>query len=367
MGKNVFANGMEIAHEAGQGKVVAAFPDVCMSPPSPPAGPLPVPYPDSSMAKDLQKGSTSVLIGGKAAALRGLSFYKSSPLGNEAATRSFGAGVVTHQITGKTYFQAWSMDVTFEGKNVCRHLDITTSNHSGEQPGETPPMPNIEAMNLAQGQKVDEKEDDKPRCPCCKGDAHPNQVDKDGKLLPTMKEEDYYAKNTGYLKDRREEMKEVLASGSVPGWALSPCKDANPKYNGLPTKDAIINKGNDAEKIAAELKELRSANKNCPNVHEPPDTDCGTHFDPRGDTAAARKQFESIRLRYIKNFKKAHPGSAVTNGTKINHKTPLDAGGCPVSENNLIPDTELSGPCRTIEDHQTFLQGQWRSAMARKK
>lgn len=365
MSMNVFANGMEIALEDGEGKVVAAFPDVCLSPPSPPAGPLPVPYPDTSIAKDLQKGSKSVLIEGKAAALKGQSFYESSPLGNEAATRSFGASVVTHQITGKTYFQASSMDVTFEGKSVCRHLDITTSNHTGEQPGATPPIPNLETMNLAKGQEVDD--DDKPQCPCCKGDAHPNQVDKEGKLLPTMKEEDYYAKNTDYLKSRRDEMKEVLAGGNEPEWALKPCKDSNPRYNGLPTKDAIINKGNDAETIATELKELRSSSKSCPNVHEPPDTGCGTHFEPRGDTAAARKQFESIRLGYIRSFKKAHTNSAVTNKTKINHKTPLDAGGCPVSEMNLIPDTELSGSCRTIEDHQTFLQGQWRNAMTRKK
>jgi hypothetical protein len=365
MGKNVFANGMEIAHEAGQGKVVAAFPDVCLSPPAPPAGPLPVPYPDTSMAKDLQKGSNSVLIAGKAAALKSQSFYKSSPLGNEAATRSFGGSVVTHQITGKTYFQAWSMDVKFEGKNVCRHLDITTSNHIGAQPGSTPPMPNTETMSLVEGQKVDDE--DKPKCPCCKMDAHPNQVDKQGKLLPKVREEDYYARNTDYLRGRRDEMKEVLASESVPGWALAPCKDSNPKYHGLPTKDAIINKGNDAEQELRKLNNLRAANRNCPNVHEPPDTGCGTHFEPRGDSAVARKKFESSRLSYINKYKKAHPDHGVTTSTKINHKTPIDAGGCPTSEENLIPDTMLSGPCREIEDHQTFLQGQWRNSMTGKK
>src|SRR4051794_4387244 len=104
MGKKVFANGMEIAHRAGDGKVIAAFPDVCLSPPPPPAGPVPLPYPNTSLAKDLQQGSTSVTIGGKPLALKDQSFYKTSPLGNEAATRNFGGAVITHTITGKTYF-----------------------------------------------------------------------------------------------------------------------------------------------------------------------------------------------------------------------------------------------------------------------
>jgi hypothetical protein len=148
MGKKVFANGMEIAHKAGDGKVPAAFPDVCLSPPSPPAGPIPVPYPDASFASDLKEGSSTVKIGGKPAALYGKSYFKTSPLGDEAATRSFGANVITHGITGKTYFQAHSMNVKFEGKFVCRHLDITTSNHSSEPGGVPTPTPNLEKSGL---------------------------------------------------------------------------------------------------------------------------------------------------------------------------------------------------------------------------
>ena len=108
---DVYANGNAIACKKGKGKVIAAFPDVCMSPPSPPAGPIPLPYPNTSFSKDLQKGSKKVKLGNKPAALKDQSFYKSSPLGNEAATRTFGASVVTHTITGTTYFGSWSMDV----------------------------------------------------------------------------------------------------------------------------------------------------------------------------------------------------------------------------------------------------------------
>lgn len=184
MGKKVYANGMEISHKAGDGKVIAAFPDVCLSPPSPPAGPIPIPYPNSSFAKDLKEGSSTVKIGGKPLALKGQSYFKSSPLGDEAATRSFGGSVVTHTITGKTYFQAHSMDVIVEGKNVCRHLDITTSNHASD-PGSTPPMPELETMAQMEAFKKDEQwghrrgparfdcggkhkwECNKPQCPDC--------------------------------------------------------------------------------------------------------------------------------------------------------------------------------------------------------
>jgi hypothetical protein len=130
MGCDVYADGDEIACKAGDGKVIAAFPDVCLSPPSPPAGPVPVPYPDTSFSKDMQNGSKTVMIKGKEVMLKDKSFYKTSPLGDEAATNGLGAGVITHVITGKTYFVAWSMDVIFEGENVDRHSDLTTSNHA---------------------------------------------------------------------------------------------------------------------------------------------------------------------------------------------------------------------------------------------
>ena len=70
MGNEVFANGNEVACKGGDGKVIAAFPDVCLSPPSPPAGPIPIPYPDTSFSKDLQKGSKTVKIDKKPIALK---------------------------------------------------------------------------------------------------------------------------------------------------------------------------------------------------------------------------------------------------------------------------------------------------------
>jgi hypothetical protein len=130
MGCEVYANNNEIACKGGDNKVIADMPDVCLSPPSPPAGPVPVPYPDTSFSKDMQNGSKTVMIKDKEVMLKDQSFYKTSPLGDEAATNSFGANVVSHVITGKTYCVAWSMDVKIEDQNVDRHLDLTTSNNA---------------------------------------------------------------------------------------------------------------------------------------------------------------------------------------------------------------------------------------------
>ncbi len=52
MAVKVFVNGQEVACKAAVGKSPAAFPDTCLSPPSPPAGPVPIPYPNTAYASD---------------------------------------------------------------------------------------------------------------------------------------------------------------------------------------------------------------------------------------------------------------------------------------------------------------------------
>src|SRR5690606_33177540 len=124
MANNVFANGREITCKAADGKSICAFPDVCFTPPDkvPPTPPgVPVPYPNTGMAKDATKGSKNVKISGKEVMLKNKSYFKKS-IGDEAgcATKK---GVVTSQNRGKIYFRSWSMDVKFEGENVVRHMD----------------------------------------------------------------------------------------------------------------------------------------------------------------------------------------------------------------------------------------------------
>jgi hypothetical protein len=53
-------------------------------------------------------------------------------------------GIVTSKITGKVYFTSWSPNVKVEGKNVVRHLDLTTHNHASS-PGQTPPQSYIDS------------------------------------------------------------------------------------------------------------------------------------------------------------------------------------------------------------------------------
>lgn len=150
MGATVFANGMSIACKAASGKTIAAMPDVCLSPPSPPAGPIPIPYPNTAAASDTTDGSKTVQIGGQEVMLKNKSTFKTST-GNEAATKSLGMGVVTHQIQGKAAFVAWSMDVKFEGENVPRHLDLMGHNEQSEPPNSPPWLYND---SLAQGDKT---------------------------------------------------------------------------------------------------------------------------------------------------------------------------------------------------------------------
>ena len=128
MSKNVFANGREVSAAKSDNASLGAMPDVCLSPPSPPAGPIPIPYPNFAKASDTSDGTRDVKVGGDQASIKNSSKYKQSN-GNEAATKSFGMGVMSHQIQNTSYFAAWSFDVKFEGANVVRMGDMTTHNN----------------------------------------------------------------------------------------------------------------------------------------------------------------------------------------------------------------------------------------------
>ncbi|QTT88452.1 PAAR-like domain-containing protein [Pseudomonas chlororaphis] len=154
MANQVFANNMEISCKAADGKSVACFPDVCFTPPQAPPTPtgVPIPYPNTGMAKDTTKGSRTVKITRKEVMLKNKSYFKTS-YGDEAGCAPK-KGVVTSKIKGKVYFTSWSMDVKFEGENVVRNLDMTTHNHAS-MPGNSPPWPYIDQMTPAQLKKCE--------------------------------------------------------------------------------------------------------------------------------------------------------------------------------------------------------------------
>jgi Domain of unknown function (DUF4150) len=138
MGCEVYANNNMIACKAADGKTVAAFPDVCFTPPLTPATPpgVPIPYPNTAMASDTTDGTKTVMISGQEVMLKNKSCFKTST-GDEAGSAPK-HGVVTSKIKGKVNFCAWSMDVKFEGENVPRHLDLTGHNEASD-PSNCPP------------------------------------------------------------------------------------------------------------------------------------------------------------------------------------------------------------------------------------
>jgi hypothetical protein len=336
---------MEIAAKSGMGKVIAAFPDVCLSPPSPPAGPIPVPYPDTSFSTDLKEGSETVKLGGKPAALAQQSYYQPAALGDEAATRAFGMSVITHQITGKTYFQAWSMDVSIEGKNVCRHLDITTSNHAS-YPGSTPPFPNNEAMIQLAEERIAAKQ-----CPCCgRGIDECPAAFQEGDEVQSM--EDHY----GF----------------------------HPKDGDTP---AQREEAEDRMKVYRQLLAMKERACTC-NGRVFPEAPCDV-FRPVDTTRkeAIEAQWDSQSADYYTNstaanpdafgdFVAANPGELAPSGgprfAKVNHLTPKSAGGCPDNPGNLQPHDTLCKTCKMIDDQFGRWQGenerwreQWNAAFRR--
>lgn len=352
MTKNVFAGKWEIAAENGMNKSIARFPDVCMSPPSPPAGPIPIPYPNTSFSNTLKSGSSTVKIGGKGAALAQRSYYKESVLGNEAATRTFGAAVITHQITGKTYFQSWCMDVKYEGKNVCRHLDITTSNHASDPPS-TPPAPAPETQTFAESEALW----DEDKCPCCHEPLHEWQKDENDKKFPLTKESDFWAKRHSELPATNDKQIKV--------------------------RERFKKKMDDM--LAAKAKaraESAAGGDGCPNVHKTEDGPCALYFDvPRGaksrytsprtpgtrverQARSGRNHFDDNGLKdaAVKKWTEANtkPGQPPPDfkGKTMHHKTPMMGGGC-ATANNVLPDQYLkasSGDCQDIEAWQKDLE-----------
>lgn len=126
----VFANGLEISAKAQGCKVIAAFPDVCFTPPQTPATPpgVPLPYPNFGQDSDLTSGSGKVKIGGKEISLENSSNY-SKCTGDEAGAAPK-KGLVTSNKTGPVFAQKWSMDVKVESMGVARFSDIATTNHA---------------------------------------------------------------------------------------------------------------------------------------------------------------------------------------------------------------------------------------------
>jgi hypothetical protein len=286
MSNQVYANGREIACKAAAGKTVAAFPDVCLSPPSPPAGPVPIPYPNTAKARDTTNGSTTVQISGQEVMLKDQSTFKTST-GDEAATKSLGMGVITHTIQGEASFISWSSDVKIEGCNVDRHLDMTIHNEQCN-PADTPPMAYADEMFLA---AIEAWSEAAPLCECCGRLAHSvSQANGD-----EVTEDEFYA-------------------GDPDGAT----------WVGL-------------------------AREYCPHLvpPAPPTNDpCAKYYRGIPSTKGPRADFSQAGANPLSN---PNSLPWVHGKGKMAHRVPLAAGGCPVGEKNLSP-VGNDPNCKYLED-----------------
>ena len=82
--KKIFVNSNQISGKQSGGKSVVGCPDVANTRPSP-AGPVPVPYPNTSFSKDTQSGSKKVKLKGKEINVKNKSSFPRSE-GDEAPT-----------------------------------------------------------------------------------------------------------------------------------------------------------------------------------------------------------------------------------------------------------------------------------------
>ncbi|WP_299871134.1 DUF4150 domain-containing protein [uncultured Cocleimonas sp.] len=154
MANKVFANGREIACKAGKGTAILPIGDVCFTPPPPtPPSPqppgVPIPYPSIGKASDTTKGTKKVKITNKEVYKMSKSVFKKC-YGDEAGC-AMGSplkkGIISRCNRGEVEFRMSASNVKVEGKAVCRHLDIVTSNGNGN-PDNTPPFPFIDGMAI---------------------------------------------------------------------------------------------------------------------------------------------------------------------------------------------------------------------------
>ena len=120
----------------------------------------------------------------------------------------------------------------------------------------------------------------------------------------------------------------------------------------------------------SDQSKLRSAltSRKCPNIHEEADDGCSTYFEV--DHPEDRVNPNTDRARYLgfsTEFKQSYLAAYdKANGTnfsdlegeesKIDHMTPIAAGGCPTSPKNLIPHAALTPGCTEVDEIQTRLQ-----------
>lgn len=130
---NVLVNGLS-AVTSGSGGMLMTAPDVCKTTVGPSV--VPIPYPNIAESKDLDKGSTSVMIEGNPVCLQSSTLSKST--GDEAGNLK---GIISSAGQGEAKPLSFSPTVFIEGKAIVRNTDLFTSNKMN-----TPPAPIMQSQ-----------------------------------------------------------------------------------------------------------------------------------------------------------------------------------------------------------------------------
>jgi hypothetical protein len=136
MPTTVGVNKLSIVHK-DSGGTVSFMPDVCLTP-QPSGPPVPMPYPNTAMAADADKGAKTVTCDGNPICVQGSTFKQST--GDEAGSNG---GVMSACTKGAAEFVGCSFDVQAEGKGVARFGDLMLGNKGSAV--NTPPMPEMQA------------------------------------------------------------------------------------------------------------------------------------------------------------------------------------------------------------------------------
>jgi hypothetical protein len=122
MPSDVLVNNLGLTYKSTIGMSMATLPDVCKTPS--PAGPVPIPYPNAADQSTLKNGTTTVMVHGQMAAIKGSEYSVST--GDEPGTVG---GVTSNTFKKETEWITYSFDVKLDGANACRHTDKKFHNH----------------------------------------------------------------------------------------------------------------------------------------------------------------------------------------------------------------------------------------------
>lgn len=120
MACTVFVNCRGVAHETSGGSSTV-FPDVCLTPTS--GGSVPIPYTNTGKSSDTSEGPNDVTTDGCMPMVKDAKYKVTT--GDEPGVDG---GIISGVFTDVCEFLAYSFDVKFEGRNVCRLGDALFHN-----------------------------------------------------------------------------------------------------------------------------------------------------------------------------------------------------------------------------------------------